>query len=293
MPAVPAEAEAMAVSSASCSRMVRTWASAAPKAMSSAAPSVRSTMAAARSPRTAANRDSRRRARNPVSQGTTVAASTRATARMTRRRPAASTTGAATVEDTDQHGDAERGDDPDDQVLHASRRPGPSGPAGRRAGTTGRPAGASRSSRSVDLHPEVGEQPEGGVVADQPLLVAQEPAGQPEELDGHDGHGQMRLVGVLGRPGDQPGRGADEPDVGGDGARAQQGRARTTRRDAGRTQRQGPAQRGALARLLRVSRRRASRRHRRPHRRRQVGSPGRPGPAGRVGGRRSPRCDRP
>ena len=83
MPAVPAEAEAMAVSSASWFRMVRMWASAAPKAMSSAAPSVRSTMAAARSPRTAANRASRRRASNPVSHGTTVAASTRDTARIT------------------------------------------------------------------------------------------------------------------------------------------------------------------------------------------------------------------
>ncbi len=58
----------------------------------------------------------------------------------------------------------------------------------------------------VHRRPEVGEQPEGGVVADEPLLVPEEPSGEPEELDPDDGHGQLGLVRVLGRPGDQPRR---------------------------------------------------------------------------------------
>ena len=61
-------------------------------------------------------------------------------------------------------------------------------------------------------------------MADQALLVAQEPAGQPEELDGHDGHRQGGLVRMLGRLRDQPGRRAEETDVRRDGARAEERR---------------------------------------------------------------------
>ncbi len=73
-------------------------------------------MAAPRSPRTAAKRDSRRRARDPVSQGTTVAASTKATARMTAAAGSIHHM-TATVSDADHHRRAEGRDDPDDQVL--------------------------------------------------------------------------------------------------------------------------------------------------------------------------------
>ena len=97
--------------------MVRSWASMAPKATSSAAPSVRSTTDAARSPRPRPSRDSRRRASTPVSQGTSVAASTRRTARIERRRPAASTTSRATVDAADQDRDGERRNHPEHQVL--------------------------------------------------------------------------------------------------------------------------------------------------------------------------------
>ena len=99
----------------------------------------------------------------------------------------------------------------------------------------------------VDPHPQVGEQPEGGIVADQALLVAQEPTGQPEELDGHDGHRQGGLVRVLRRLRDQPGGRAQETDVRRDGARAEERRDdHAARRRTGHGQ--GPAHRGAPAR---------------------------------------------
>ena len=72
----------------------------------------------------------------------------------------------------------------------------------------GRPAGATASSRLVDADAQVGQHPEGGVVADQPLAVAEEAARQPEELHAHDGQGQGGLGGVQGGPRDEPGRGA-------------------------------------------------------------------------------------
>ena len=82
MPAVRAEAEAMAVSSASASAMRVSWASDAPKATRSDAPVNRSTTAAVSSPRAVAWRDWDRRARTPVSHGTIVAARPKVTSRI-------------------------------------------------------------------------------------------------------------------------------------------------------------------------------------------------------------------
>ena len=111
--------------------------------------------------------------------------------------------------DTDHHRGTERGDDPDDQVLLGVDIPDDPGqevapPERRQAG------GRKPLEALVDLHSEISEQPEGGIVADQPLAVAEEAAGQPEELHGDNGQGQSSLVGMLGRPGDEPRRGADE-----------------------------------------------------------------------------------
>ena len=197
-PAVPADAEAMAVSSASCARRVPIWTPVAPKATNSAAPSVRSTIDAARSPRTWAKRDSLRRDSVPVSQGTTVPARSRATARTI---PAAGSIHhrRTTVSPSDQGGDAEGRDDPDDQILEgvdvlhdAGQQVAP--PERRQTG------GGQPLQPLVHLDPEVGQQPEGRVVTDQTLLVPEETAGQAEELDADDGDGQHRLVGVLRPP---------------------------------------------------------------------------------------------
>ena len=51
---------------------------------------------------------------------------------------------------------------------------------------------------AVDTDAQVGQHPEGGVVPDQPLAVAEEAAREPEELHAHDGQGQRGLGGVLG-----------------------------------------------------------------------------------------------
>ena len=145
----------------------------------------------------------------------------------------------------DHHRSAERGDDPDDQVLLGVDIPDDPGqevaaPERRQAG------GRQPLEALVDLHPEVSEQPEGGVVADQPLPVAEEAARQPEELHGDNGQGQSSLVGVLGRSGDEPRRGADESDIGGHRAGGQKGRQ--CHPTGGRSeQTEGPAQRGLSA----------------------------------------------
>ena len=147
--------------------------------------------------------------------------------------------------DADDQGDAERGNHPEDQVLHGVDV---LDHTGQEVTTPERRQSGRRQPFEllVDPHSQVGEEPEGGIVADQALLVAQEPTGQPEELDGHDGHRQGGLVRVLRRLRDQPGCRAQETDVRRDGARAEE------RRDDHAARRrtsnpQGPAHRGALA----------------------------------------------
>ena len=73
----------------------------------------------------------------------------------------------------------------------------------------------------IDLHPAVGQEPERGIMPDEPLFVPQESTGKSEELDQHDGHGEMGLVGMLGGSRDQPGGGTDQSDVRRDGTRPQ------------------------------------------------------------------------
>ena len=195
----------------------------APKATNSAAPSVRSTIAAARSPRAPANLDSLRRVRTPVSQGTTVR----------RQHQGHGQDGPGGRQHpphqdhrqrSHQRGDGEGGDHPDDQILKrvdvlddAGQQITP--PEGGQAG------GSQPLEPLVHLHPQVGEQPECGVMTDQSLLIPEEAAGEPEELHPDDGHRQMGFVGMLGRPRDEPCRGGDEPDIGSDGTRAEQGDA--------------------------------------------------------------------
>ena len=103
------------------------------------------------------------------------------------------------MSDAHHHRDGERGDDPDDQVLQrvdvlddAGQQVAP--PEG------GQPGRGQPLEPLVDPHPEVGQQPEGGVVADQPLLVAEEAAGEPEELHTDDGHGQRATRWGAGPP---------------------------------------------------------------------------------------------
>ena len=73
------------------------------------------------------------------------------------------------------HSDAERGDDPDDQILqrvdvldHASQQVA--------SAEHGQAGGGQPLESVVDRHPQVGEQSEGGVVAHQSLLVSEEAA---------------------------------------------------------------------------------------------------------------------
>ena len=117
----------------------------APKATSSDAPSVRSTIATLRSPRTLANLDSLRRASFPVSQGTTVLASTRLTARI---NPAAGSIHhkSATVAEPTSTAIANGG------MIRMARSCNESTSCTTRASRSprrkaGRPVGASRSSR--------------------------------------------------------------------------------------------------------------------------------------------------
>ena len=61
----------------------------------------------------------------------------------------------------------------------------------------GQAGGRQRLEAPVDVHAEVGEHAEGGVVTDQALAVAEEAARQPEELDADDGQRQRGLGRVL------------------------------------------------------------------------------------------------
>ncbi len=178
--------------------------------------------------------------------------------------------------------DAEGGNHPEDQVLHGIDVVDH---AGQEVTTPerGQARGRQPLEPLVDLHPQVGEEPEGGVVADQALLVAQEPTGQPEELHGHDGHRQGGLVRVLCRLRDQPGGRAQETDVRRDGARAEERRDdHAARRRTGHGRESGPP--GRARPTCPHPPRRGSRRHRLLNGRSSVGPPGRSPPGGTAGG---------
>src|SRR5205807_10300332 len=99
---------------------------------------------------------------------------------------------------------------------------------------------------SVHACPQVGEDPEGGVVADQPLSVAQEASRQREELHADDGEAQGRLGWPLGRSRDQPGRGGQQADGGPDRSCSEEGgQGEPSSRRAGDGE--GPAQPAHLA----------------------------------------------
>ena len=76
----------------------------------------------------------------------------------------------------------------------------------------GQPLRRQHLEPAPDGHPDVGQGPEHGVVGDQPLGVAEEPAPDAEGADGHDGdlEGQDRRH--LRRPGDEPAADAQQPD---------------------------------------------------------------------------------
>ena len=122
------------------------WAPAAPQTTSSGAPSIRSTTATARSPRAVAWLASARAARNPVSHGTTVAA-TSSVEEQDEARRREDPPDEADGHRPDEHGDPERGQHPQHQILsestsltrRASRSP---------LRNAGRPSGARRSRRS-------------------------------------------------------------------------------------------------------------------------------------------------
>ena len=63
-------------------------------------------------------------------------------------------------------------------------------------------------------------------MADQSLPVAAQASGKGEELHADDGYRDRRLLRVLSRARDEPGRGRDQADRGGNGAGAEQRRER-------------------------------------------------------------------
>ena len=182
---------------------------------------MRSTTDTARLPRQSANRRSRRRASVPVSQGTTVADRISAMARIS---PAAGSIHhmTATVAVPPTSAMAKGGttrtmrswSESTSWTIRASRSP---------LRNSASPDGASCLEVLIDLHPEVGDEAERRVMTGEPLAVAEEPAGQPEELDPDDRHTERRLARVLGRPRDQPRGGAHQPDARGNRAGSQEG----------------------------------------------------------------------
>ena len=74
----------------------------------------------------------------------------------------------------------------------------------------------------VDGDPEVGEQAERGVVADEALAVPEQPTGDGEEAHAHHGQAEGGDRGVLGGARDQPPRRRQQCDAGGCGRRAEQ-----------------------------------------------------------------------
>ena len=138
----------------------------------------------------------------------------------------------ATVPAPTSSGDRERRQDPQEQVLQgvdvATRRESSSPSA-----EGGQAGGARRSRLLVHLHAQIGERQKRGVVADQPLAIAEQAAREPKELDADDRHRQGRLLGALGGARDQPSRGRHQADRGRHRAGAEQGR-KTRRPAAGR-----------------------------------------------------------
>ncbi len=78
----------------------------------------------------------------------------------------------------------------------------------------------------VQPDPDLGQHPEGGVVADEPLGVAAQAAGEREELHADDRERDRGLLWALSGAGDQPGGRRDQPDRGGDRAGSEQRRKR-------------------------------------------------------------------
>ena len=66
----------------------------------------------------------------------------------------------------------------------------------------------------IDGNPQIRQHAERGVVTDEPLCVAAQAARQREELHADDRDRHSRLLRVLGRARDQPGRGGDQADRG-------------------------------------------------------------------------------
>ena len=56
----------------------------------------------------------------------------------------------------------------------------------------------------VDADPQVSEGAQRGIVSDEPVPIAKEALGEPEELNGHDPERERGLVGVLRGAADQP-----------------------------------------------------------------------------------------
>src|SRR6202012_329795 len=99
-------------------------------------------------------------------------------------------------------------DDPSQQVSAAKR---------------GQASRGERLESLVRARSQGRQRPEGGVMADQPLLVAKQATRQAKELNGDDGDGERGLRRALRSPGDEPRRGGDESDPGTERSRAEQG----------------------------------------------------------------------
>ncbi len=138
----------------------------------SGAPSTRSTTSAASAPRAVAWRASSRRASRPVSHGTAVAETTSATS-STRPAWGRNHHSAATVAPAHQDGDGEGLDHSQHDVLE---RVDVVDDARHEVTTAegGQPGRRQRLEPRVHADAEVGQHAQGGVVADQPLAVAQE-----------------------------------------------------------------------------------------------------------------------
>ncbi len=219
-PDAAAERRASPVSSASAARTRSRPASTAPNACSSAEPFSRSVTAAPSSPRAGAARRAARRAdrghgqRHQHPGGQQAGREHPGRGRQDqqhrggRARP-------------DQGGGQRRGDAADEQVLggvHVADQPGEH--------VAGAEGGQARRGQPFQLavhrYPDVGQDPEGHVVGEQPLQVAQHAAADAERADqdhrDRDGHD----VRVLGGAGQQEARGRQQGHAGPAAARAGQ-----------------------------------------------------------------------
>ena len=155
----------------------RRAASVAPNATRSGAPSSRSTTAAVSSPRAGARRASVRCASFRATAGHDGGAREQEQPdgeRRRRKQPPQH----ADRRDTDDGGDAPRGQDPQRDVLQGVDVAPPTGSSRSPRWKAAQPARGEPLEPFVDASTHVGEDPEGGVVPDEALAVAEEAAGQ-------------------------------------------------------------------------------------------------------------------